>query len=60
LGIGPEVALKRNPKLIFARLTGWGQTGMLSKTAGHDINYIAISGALSVIKTKQIDDRHSY
>ena len=49
LGLGPEVALKRNPKLVYGRMTGWGQTGPLAQTAGHDINYIAISGALHAI-----------
>ena len=51
LGLGPEVALKRNPKLVYGRMTGWGQTGPLAKAAGHDINYIAISGALHAIGT---------
>lgn len=46
LGLGPEVALKRNPRLVYGRMTGWGQSGPLSQTAGHDINYIAITGAL--------------
>ncbi|PID55128.1 MAG: carnitine dehydratase [Gammaproteobacteria bacterium] len=46
LGIGPEPCLARNPKLIFARMTGWGQDGPLAKAAGHDINYISLSGAL--------------
>jgi alpha-methylacyl-CoA racemase len=46
LGIGPEVCLQRNPKLIFGRMTGWGQEGPLAKAAGHDINYISITGAL--------------
>lgn len=46
LGIGPDVCLDRNPKLIFARMTGWGQTGPLAQAAGHDINYIALTGAL--------------
>jgi alpha-methylacyl-CoA racemase len=49
LGLGPDVCLKRNPKLVFGRMTGWGQTGPLSEAAGHDINYIAISGALHAI-----------
>ena len=49
LGLGPDIALKRNPKLVFGRMTGWGQTGPLSHAAGHDINYIAISGALHAI-----------
>ncbi|WOJ96154.1 CaiB/BaiF CoA-transferase family protein [Congregibacter brevis] len=46
LGVGPEVCLARNPKLIFARMTGWGQEGPLATSAGHDINYIALTGAL--------------
>ena len=46
LGIGPDVCLERNPKLIFARMTGWGQEGPLAKAAGHDINYISLTGAL--------------
>ena len=46
LGIGPDVCLARNPKLIFARMTGWGQEGPLAQSAGHDINYISITGAL--------------
>ena len=49
LGIGPEVCLKRNPKLIYGRMTGWGQEGPYAHTAGHDINYIALSGVLSTI-----------
>ena len=46
LGIGPEVCLERNPRLVFARMTGWGQEGPLAAAAGHDINYISITGAL--------------
>jgi len=46
LGIGPELCLTLNPRLVFARMTGWGQTGPLSQAAGHDINFIAITGAL--------------
>jgi len=49
LGMGPDVCLKRNPKLVFGRVTGWGQEGPLSKSAGHDLNYIALSGALHAI-----------
>lgn len=49
LGIGPDVALARNPKLVFARMTGWGQDGPLAPTAGHDITYLAISGLLNGI-----------
>jgi len=49
LGMGPEVCLERNPKLVYGRVTGWGQEGPLSKSAGHDLNYIALSGALHAI-----------
>ena len=45
-GLGPDVVLARNPKLVFGRMTGWGQHGALSHSAGHDLNYIAITGAL--------------
>jgi len=47
LGLGPDVLLARNPKLVIGRMTGWGQDGPLAQAAGHDINYIALSGALS-------------
>jgi alpha-methylacyl-CoA racemase len=47
LGLGPEACLARNPALVFARVTGWGQTGPLAPAVGHDINYLALSGALS-------------
>lgn len=49
LGLGPDVCLARNPKLAYGRMTGWGQEGPLSQAAGHDINYIALTGALSAI-----------
>jgi alpha-methylacyl-CoA racemase len=49
LGLGPEVALARNPKLVYGRMTGWGQEGPYAPTAGHDINYIALGGALEGI-----------
>ena len=49
LGLGPDACLARNPRLVYGRMTGWGQTGPLSQAAGHDINYIAISGALHAI-----------
>jgi alpha-methylacyl-CoA racemase len=52
LGLGPEQALSANPKLIYARVTGWGQSGLFARSAGHDINYIALSGALSLFKRK--------
>ena len=47
LGVGPEICLARNPRLVYGRMTGWGQDGPLAPTAGHDINYIALSGVLS-------------
>jgi alpha-methylacyl-CoA racemase len=47
LGIGPDVCLARNPRLVFGRMTGWGQDGPLADAAGHDINYIALAGALA-------------
>ena len=49
LGLGPEVLRARNPRLVYGRMTGWGQTGPLAKAAGHDINYIALTGALAAI-----------
>jgi alpha-methylacyl-CoA racemase len=53
LGLGPDVALKRNPKLVYGRMTGWGQDGPLAHAAGHDINYIALTGALHAIGTRE-------
>ena len=47
LGLGPEVCMDRNPRLVYARMTGWGQTGPLADRAGHDLTYLAISGALA-------------
>ena len=47
LGVGPEECLARNPKLVFGRMTGWGQTGPYASAAGHDINYISLAGALA-------------
>jgi len=46
LGLGPDTCLARNPRLVYGRMTGWGQDGPLAQAAGHDINYIALSGAL--------------
>lgn len=46
LGLGPDVVLKRNAKLVYGRMTGWGQTGTLAHAAGHDLNYISITGAV--------------
>lgn len=55
LGLGPDVCLERNPRLVFGRMTGWGQDGPMAQRAGHDINYIALSGTLSMIGRS--DDR---
>ena len=52
LGAGPEVCLEVNPRLVFGRMTGWGQEGPLAQSAGHDINYIALAGALHAIGHK--------
>ena len=49
LGLGPDACLARNPRLVYGRMTGWGQEGPLAREAGHDINYIAIAGALGAI-----------
>jgi len=49
LGLGPQACLERNPRLVYGRMTGWGQTGPLASAAGHDLNYIAITGALHAI-----------
>ncbi len=49
LGLGPEHCMARNPKLVYGRMTGWGQTGPLAHAAGHDINYVALSGVLHAI-----------
>ena len=49
LGLGPDVCLQRNPRLVYGRMTGWGQTGPLAQAAGHDINYISLAGALHAI-----------
>ena len=52
LGLAPDACLERNPRLVFGRMTGWGQEGPLSSRAGHDINYIALSGLLNAIGRK--------
>ena len=52
LGLGPNVCLARNPRLVYGRMTGWGQEGPLAHAAGHDINYIALTGALHAIGRK--------
>ncbi|MBF9033740.1 CoA transferase [Rhodobacterales bacterium HKCCE2091] len=53
LGLGPDTALERNPRLVYGRMTGWGQDGPRAQEAGHDINYIAASGVLSTIGTAE-------
>jgi alpha-methylacyl-CoA racemase len=53
LGLGPEVVLARNPRLVYGRMTGWGQEGPLAQAAGHDINYISVTGALAAIGPKE-------
>lgn len=53
LGLGPDICLARNPKLAFGRMTGWGQTGPLALRAGHDINYLAITGALHAMGDRE-------
>lgn len=53
LGLGPETARGRNPRLVYGRVTGWGRSGPLARTAGHDINYIALSGALHACGTAE-------
>lgn len=55
LGLGPDICLARNPRLIYGRMTGWGQEGPLAKAAGHDINYISLTGAL--FATGRADDK---
>ena len=52
LGLGPDVALSRNPRLVYGRMTGWGQSGPLAPRAGHDINYIALAGVLHAFGRK--------
>jgi alpha-methylacyl-CoA racemase len=56
-GLGPDAVLARNPKLVYGRMTGWGQFGSLSQAAGHDLNYIALTGALHAMGRK--DERPS-
>ncbi|MGY1680955.1 CaiB/BaiF CoA transferase family protein [Geodermatophilus sp. SYSU D01176] len=53
LGVGPDVCLARNPRLVYARMTGWGQDGPLADRAGHDINYLGLTGALHAIGTAE-------
>ena len=58
LGYGPDDLLSINPKLIYGRMTGWGQTGSFSSEAGHDINYIALTGALGAMGSKAVSYTH--
>ena len=53
LGLGPDIVLGRNPRLVYGRMTGWGQEGPLAQAAGHDINYISVTGALAAIGTAE-------
>mgnify|MGYP002622280853 CR=1 FL=1 len=53
LGIGPDACFARNPRLVYGRATGWGQDGPMARMAGHDINYIALTGALAAIGPTQ-------
>ena len=53
LGLGPDVVQARNPRLVYGRMTGWGQEGPLANAAGHDINYISLTGALAAIGPKE-------
>jgi len=53
LGLGPDAVLARNPRLVYGRMTGWGQQGPLAHAAGHDINYIALTGALAAIGPRE-------
>jgi alpha-methylacyl-CoA racemase len=55
LGLGPDVCLERNPVLVYARITGWGQDGPYARTPGHDINYVALSGALDPLRRSPDD-----
>src|SRR5690606_3706699 len=52
LGLGPDVCQELNPRLVYGRMTGWGQEGPLANVAGHDINYLALTGALSLVGEK--------
>ncbi len=52
LGLGPDEMLKRNPRLVYGRMTGWGQEGPLAQAAGHDINYVAVTGALDSFRSR--------
>ncbi len=53
LGLGPDVCLARNPKLVYGRMTGWGQDGPMAQAAGHDINYIALGGRARALRARR-------
>jgi carnitine-CoA ligase len=53
LGLGPDIALSRNPRLVYGRMTGWGQSGPMASKAGHDLTYLALTGALHALGTKE-------
>ena len=52
LGFGPDACLARNPRLVYGRMTGWGQQGPMSQMAGHDLNYLALTGALTLLQRR--------
>src|SRR3984893_10737583 len=52
LGLGPEIVLARNPRLVYGRVTGWGQDGPLAQAPGHDLNYIALAGAVHAFRPR--------
>ena len=52
LGFGPEACLARDPRLVYGRMTGWGQQGPMSQMAGHDLNYLALTGALTLLQRR--------
>jgi alpha-methylacyl-CoA racemase len=58
LGLGPDVCLQRNARLVYARITGWGQDGPYARTPGHDINYVALSGALDALRVRPDEAPH--
>jgi alpha-methylacyl-CoA racemase len=58
LGLGPDVCMERNPRLVYARITGWGQDGPYAPTPGHDINYVALAGVLDALRPKPDQSPH--
>src|SRR5207248_285743 len=59
LGLGPDAVLARNPRLVYGRMTGWGQSGPLAQAAGHDINYIALAGAGAAVLPDAVPTRRA-